>query len=151
MHGTRDAAAAWEREYTRTLETVGFELGVKVQYCTVCIVACGEHFATLGDDDVLREVAHVMSSHYSIKGRAILVAGRSDAEEVRILNRCFALELAFLAGHAGRLMSRSQVGRDGRTAYELHAGEPYRRQLVEFGQRVYIMPYRLEGAKMDPK
>ena len=45
--------------------------------------------------------------------------------------------LAFLVEHAGRLMSRSQVGRDGRTAYELHAGKPYRRQLVEFGERVY--------------
>ena len=32
-----------------------------------------------------------------------------------------------------------QVGRDGRTAYELHAGKPYRRQLVEFGERVYFM------------
>ena len=34
--------------------------------------------------------------------------------------------LAFLVEHAGRLMSRYQVGRDGRTAYELHAGKPYR-------------------------
>ena len=50
--------------------------------------------------------------------------------------------------------SRYQVGRDGRTAYELHAGEPYRRQLVEFGERVYFMPIRLRGAKqakMVPK
>ena len=51
-------------------------------------------------------------------------------------------------------MSRYQVGRDGRTAYELHAGKPYRRQLVEFGERVYFMPIRLGGArqaKLDPK
>ena len=39
-------------------------------------------------------------------------------------------------------MSRSQVGRDWLTAYELHAGKPYRRQLVEFGERVYFMPSR---------
>ena len=39
--------------------------------------------------------------------------------------------LAFLVEHAGR-----------RTAYELHAGKPYRRQLVEFGERVYFMPIR---------
>ena len=28
MNGTRDAAAAWEREWTRTLNSVGFESGV---------------------------------------------------------------------------------------------------------------------------
>ena len=62
--------------------------------------------------------------------------------------------LAFLVEHAGRLMSWYQVGRDGRTAYELHAGKPYRRQLVEFGERVYFMPIRPGGArqaKLDPK
>ena len=62
--------------------------------------------------------------------------------------------LAFLVEHAGRLMSRYQVGRNGRTAYELHAGKPYRRQLVEFGERVYFMPIRPGGArqaKLDPK
>ena len=64
------------------------------------------------------------------------------------------LILAFLVEHAGKLMSRYQVGRDGRTAYELHAGKPYRRQLVEFGERVYFMPIRPGGArqaKLDPK
>ena len=55
--------------------------------------------------------------------------------------------LAFLVDHAERLMSRYQVGRDGRTAYELHAGKPYRRQLVEFGERVHFMPIRLGGAR----
>ena len=63
-------------------------------------------------------------------------------------------KLAFLVGLAGRLMSRYQVGRDGRTAYELHAGKPYRIQLVEFGERVYFMPIRPGGArqaKLDPK
>ena len=53
-----------------------------------------------------------------------------------------------------RDMSRYQVGRDGRTAYELHAGKPYRRQLVEFGKRVHFMPIRPGGArqaKLDPK
>ena len=28
MYGTRDAPAAWEREWTRTLNAVGFESGV---------------------------------------------------------------------------------------------------------------------------
>ena len=55
--------------------------------------------------------------------------------------------LAFLVEHAERLMSRYQVGRDGRTAYELHAGKPYRTQLLEFGERVYFMPIRPGGAR----
>ena len=37
--------------------------------------------------------------------------------------------LAFPVEDAGRLVSRYQVGRYGRTAYELHAGKPYRRRL----------------------
>ena len=41
-------------------------------------------------------------------------------------------------------MSSYQVCRDGRTAYELHAGEPFRRQLVEFGERVYFCQFDLE-------
>ena len=51
--------------------------------------------------------------------------------------------LAFLVEHAGR-----------RTAYDLHAGKPYRRQLVDFGERVYFMPIRpgdARHAKLDPK
>ena len=38
--------------------------------------------------------------------------------------------------------------------YELHACKPNRRQLVEFGERVYFMPIRPEGArqaKVDPR
>ena len=51
-------------------------------------------------------------------------------------------------------MSRYQVGRDGRTAHEFHPTNPSRRQVVEFGERVYFMPIRPGGArqaKLDPK
>ena len=48
------------------------------------VVVHGDDF---GDDDALGEIEHVMSSHYTIKVRAILGAGRDDAKEVRILNR----------------------------------------------------------------
>ena len=47
----------------------------------------GTIFLTLGDDETLSEVEHVMSSHYTIKVRAVLGAGRDDAKEVRILNQ----------------------------------------------------------------
>ena len=52
--------------------------------------------------------------------------------------------LAFLVEHAEKLMSRYQVGRDGRTAYELHAGKPFRRQLVEFGDECTSCRFDLE-------
>ena len=61
--------------------------------------------------------------------------------------------LAFPVEDAGRLVSRYQVGRYGRTAYELHAGKPYRRRLL-FGERGYFMSIRPGGArqaKLDPK
>ena len=50
--------------------------------------------------------------------------------------------LAFSVEHAGRLMLRYEVVLDGCTAYELHAGKPYRRQLVEFWERVCCTPIR---------
>ena len=37
--------------------------------------------------EALSEVAQVMSSHYPIKVRAVLGAGRDDAKKVRILSR----------------------------------------------------------------
>ena len=47
----------------------------------------GDDLKTLGDDEALSEVEHVMSSHHTTKVRAILAAGRGDAKKVRILNR----------------------------------------------------------------
>ena len=47
------------------------------------MVALGDDFSTMGDD----EVEHVMSSHFTIKVRAVFGAGPDDAKEVRILNR----------------------------------------------------------------
>ena len=51
------------------------------------MVVHGDDFVTLRDDEALSEVERVMTSHYTIKVRAVLGAGRDDAEEVRILNR----------------------------------------------------------------
>ena len=51
------------------------------------MMAHGVVFITLGDDETLSEVEHMMSSHYTIKVRALVGAGRDDAKEVRILNR----------------------------------------------------------------
>ena len=85
MYGTRDAAAAWEREWTKTLNSVGFESGVSK--LDASMVVHRNNFITLGDSEALSEVERAMSDHYTIKVRAILGAGRDDTKEVRILNR----------------------------------------------------------------
>ena len=93
MYVTRDAAAAWEREWTRTLNSVRFESGVSnpavlhSEKMDAFVVVQGDDFITRGDDEALSEVERVMSSHYPIKVRAVLGAGRDDPKEVRILNR----------------------------------------------------------------
>ena len=93
MYGTRDAAAAWEREWTRTLSSVGFESGVSnpallhSEKLNAFMVIHGDDFVTLGNHEALSEVERVMSSHCTMKVRAVLGASRHDAKEVRIANR----------------------------------------------------------------
>ena len=71
--------------------SVGFESGVsnpallKCEKVDASMVVHGDDFITLGDDEALCEVEHVMSSHYTM--RALLGVSRDDAKEVRILNR----------------------------------------------------------------
>ena len=52
-------------------------------------------------------------------------------------------------------MSRCQFGRDVRTPCELHAGKPFRRKMVERGERVHFTPVRPGGGarqeELDPK
>ena len=87
------AAAAWGREWTKTLKSVGFESGesnpalLHSEKRDAFMMAHGDDFITPCDDEALSEIEDVMSSHYTIKVRAILGAGRDDAKEVRILNR----------------------------------------------------------------
>ena len=76
MYGTRDAAAAWEREWTKTLNSVGFKSGVSnpaLLHCETLDASMVVH----GDDynEALSEVERAMSDHYTIKVRAILGAG----------------------------------------------------------------------------
>ena len=89
MYGARDAAAAWEREWTKKVEFSGFESGVSKPALLHCekldapMVVHGDDFITLGDSEALSEVERAMSDHYTIKVRAVLGAGRDDAKEVR--------------------------------------------------------------------
>ena len=67
MYGTRDAAAVWEREWTKTLNSVGFKSGVgnpALLHCETLdasMVVHGNDFITLGDNEALSEVERAMS------------------------------------------------------------------------------------------
>ena len=67
MCGPRDAAAAWEREWTKTLNSVGFESGVPAllhsEKLDAFMMVHGDDLITLGDDEAFSEVQRVMSSH----------------------------------------------------------------------------------------
>ena len=69
--------------WTRTLKSVGFESGVSNPSLLHSEKLAWRRFYNL-DDEALSEV---MSSHYTLKVRAVLGAGRDDAKELRILNR----------------------------------------------------------------
>ena len=61
----------------------------------------------------------------------IEVTVRETQKQVRVMNEKLEERMTreVLSKHPILAMSRYQVGRDGRAAYELHAGKPYRKQL----------------------
>ena len=56
--------------------------------------------------------------------------------------------MAWIPQHAGFLLSRFQVAADGKTAHERLKGKAYRREMVDFAERVVFMPVVL-GGKMN--
>ena len=56
--------------------------------------------------------------------------------------------MSWIPEYAGFLLSRFQVAADGKTAFERFKGKPYRRELVEYGERVMFMPI-VHGAKLN--
>ena len=90
IFGTRDAAAAREREHTRsTLGASGFESGVSnpLLLCgetmDASTVVHGGEFIAVGDDVALGE--HVISSHTTrYKFESSCCPGQDDAKEVGI-------------------------------------------------------------------
>ena len=45
--------------------------------------------------------------------------------------------MIWLVQHAGDVVSKCQVGHDGKTAYERIMGKPFREEVLEFGESVY--------------
>ena len=93
LYGMRNAASAWEKHYSDTLEDLGFvkskvaptvfyhaELGVR------CVVH-GDDFTFSGRLEVLRQIAERLREVYELKVRGVMGDEEDDDKEVTILNR----------------------------------------------------------------
>ena len=59
---------------------------------------------------------------------------------------------AWLVSHAGDMLTKFQVGKDGKTGYERARGKRYHRELVEFGEKVFFRSGKLDKSrKIEPR
>jgi hypothetical protein len=93
LYGMRTAASNWEREYTKTLGDIGFQVG-KANACAfwhpdlkVSIVVHGDDFVMAGMEKDLKYVEKVFREKYPVKMRALLGPEPNDHKEAEILNR----------------------------------------------------------------
>ena len=93
LYGTRQAARAWEEEYTKTLKGAGFQRG-KCNPCMyfhsdrdVRVLVHGDDFTVAGSEPELKHVAEVFQSRYKTKVRGILGPDVHDSKAMTILNR----------------------------------------------------------------
>ena len=93
MYGTRDAAAAWESTYSKTLMDMGFRRG-RSPPCLfwhptrhLRTLVHGDDFTVVGTEVDLKWLAEEMKSWFELKVRAILGPGDEDDKEVVIFNR----------------------------------------------------------------
>ena len=93
LYGTRQAARAWEEEYTKTLKEAGFQRG-KCNPCMnyhpirdVRVLVHGDDFTVAGNESELKYVAEVFQNKYKTKVRGVLGPGLHDMKAITILNR----------------------------------------------------------------
>ena len=93
LYGMRQAASAWERDYTTKLEALGFKKGLAastVFYCESVGVRCvvhGDDFTFTGKRRDLFEIKRKLEESYELKMRAILGDETEDDKEITLLNR----------------------------------------------------------------
>ena len=98
LYGMRPAAQAWEEDYARKLETLGFVRGksaptVFFRPTTRCrCVVHGDDFKFSGYADELKEVADKMREWYDLKVQGNLGGEDGDDTRVTILNRVLTWE-----------------------------------------------------------
>ena len=93
LYGTRQAARAWEEEYTKTLKGVDFQR----EKCHPCmfyhprrdvrVLVHGDDFTVAGNDSELKYVAEVFHNKYQTTVRGILGPDLHDMKAMTILNR----------------------------------------------------------------
>ena len=93
LYGMRNAAGAWEKHYSDSLEEMGFRKGVAaptVFYHPEKEVRCvvhGDDFTFTGERETLRGIAGRMKQTYELKVRGIVGDEPEDDKEIVILNR----------------------------------------------------------------
>ena len=93
--GTRDAAQAWEKEYTNTLLALGFVQG-KASTCifrhndrNIDLVVHGDDFTALAEPEQIQWLRAGISEKYDIKFRGVLGPRpvNGEQQEITVLNR----------------------------------------------------------------
>jgi len=89
----RQAASAWERDYSDKLRALGFKKGSAaptVFYCKLLGVRCvvhGDDFTFTGKRRDLFEIKRKLEESYELKMRAMLGDDAEDDKEITLLNR----------------------------------------------------------------
>ena len=65
---------------------------------------------------------------------------------------CLHPVTAWLVNHAADVINKFKVGYDGKTSYERVKGKPFKREVVEFGEKVFFRSGKLDKQrKMEPR
>ena len=89
----RPASHAWEAEYTRQLEALGFVAGAASPCCfyrasdDVACVVHGDDFTFEGEPSSPQEVAKALAKVWLVKVRGVLGPDPGNDKEISILNR----------------------------------------------------------------
>ena len=59
--------------------------------------------------------------------------------------------MTWMVPHSGELLSKYQVNRDGKTAYEKVWGEPCKDEIVEFGEEVFYRISEIDTGSLDAR
>ena len=59
--------------------------------------------------------------------------------------------MTWIVQHAGELISKYQINRDGKTAYEKVFGKPCRDEIVEFGEEVHYRISEIDTGSLDAR
>ena len=135
LYGMRNAASAWEKHYSDTLEDLGFaksKVAPTVFYNAELRVRCvvhGDDFTFSGRLKVLKQIAERLREVYELKVRGIMGDEEDDDKEVTILNRTLrwtpeGLEYKADDRHVREITKYFELGEDSKGLTTAMAKEP---------------------------